>query len=59
MIGFCLAPMSWVERIVFFGAGLMLIDPGAVTDLAGLSILVLCMANQVRKKRAMAAEVAV
>jgi TRAP-type uncharacterized transport system fused permease subunit len=59
MIGFCLAPMSWVERAVFFGAGLLLIDPGALTDLAGLSILVLCMANQVRKKRALAAEVAV
>ncbi len=59
MIGFCLAPMNWVERAVFFGAGLLLIDPGALTDLAGLSILVLCMANQVRKKRALAAEVAV
>ena len=59
MIGFCLAPMNWVERAVFFGAGLLLIDPGALTDLAGLSILALCMANQVRKKRALAAEVAV
>lgn len=59
MIGFCLAPMNWVERAVFFGAGLLLIDPGALTDLAGLSILALCMANQVRKKRALAADVAV
>ncbi|MHC1742197.1 MAG: TRAP transporter permease [Syntrophobacteraceae bacterium] len=55
MIGFCLAPMNLYERIMFFCAGLMLIDPGAITDVTGLGILVLGMANQIRKKRALAA----
>ncbi|MGE5256601.1 MAG: TRAP transporter permease [Hyphomicrobiales bacterium] len=51
MIGFFVAPMSWLERILFIAGGLMLVDPGTVTDLMGLSLLALCVANQYRKKR--------
>jgi TRAP transporter 4TM/12TM fusion protein len=54
MIGFCLAPMTWVERIWFFLAGLMLIDPGALTDAIGIAALALGILVQVRKKRSAA-----
>jgi TRAP transporter 4TM/12TM fusion protein len=39
MIGFCLAPMRWWERIWFMVGGLMLIDPGTLTDLIGIAML--------------------
>jgi len=50
MIGFCLAPMSWLERIWFGLAGLMLIDPGAVTDVIGIAMLAVGLYLQYRKK---------
>jgi TRAP transporter 4TM/12TM fusion protein len=52
MIGFCLAPMTWYERVWFFIGGLLLIDPGTVTDLIGFGMLALGMLNQLRRKRA-------
>jgi TRAP transporter 4TM/12TM fusion protein len=52
MIGFFVAPMSWLERILFVVGGLMLVDPGTVTDLMGLGLLGACVANQYRKKKA-------
>jgi len=39
MIGYCLAPMRWWERIWFMVGGLMLIDPGTLTDLIGIAML--------------------
>jgi len=51
MIGFFLAPMSWWERLLFFGGGLMLIDPGTATDAAGLGLLGLGALYQWSKKR--------
>jgi TRAP transporter 4TM/12TM fusion protein len=51
MIGFFFAPMSWWERVLFFGGGLMLIDPGTVTDAAGLGLLGLGVLYQWSKKR--------
>jgi len=51
MIGFCLAPMNWVERIWFGIAGLMLIDPGAVTDIIGIAMLAVGLYIQYRKKK--------
>jgi TRAP transporter 4TM/12TM fusion protein len=52
MIGYFVAPMNWLERILFFGGGILLVDPGTVTDLIGLGLLAACAANQYRKKRA-------
>lgn len=51
MIGFFLAPMSWWERVLFFGAGLMLIDPATATDAAGLGLLTAGTLYQWHKKR--------
>jgi TRAP transporter 4TM/12TM fusion protein len=52
MIGFFVAPMSWVERILFVVGGLLLVDPGTITDIMGLGLLSLLVANQYRKRRA-------
>jgi TRAP transporter 4TM/12TM fusion protein len=41
MIGYCLAPMRWWERVGFFAGGLLLISPGTLTDLMGLGLLAL------------------
>jgi UPF0716 family protein affecting phage T7 exclusion len=52
MIGFCVAPMNWFERIWFGIAGLMLIDPGLVTDAIGIVMLIVGFVIQYRKKKA-------
>ena len=52
MIGSFVAPMNWLERIWFVVAGLLLIDPGHVTDIMGIAMLAACVAYQYRKKRA-------
>jgi len=39
MIGYGLADMKWWERVWFAAAGLLLIDPGLMTDLVGLVML--------------------
>ncbi|RPJ12806.1 MAG: TRAP transporter fused permease subunit, partial [Desulfobacteraceae bacterium] len=56
MIGFFLAKMSWWERGVFFIGGLMLVDPGITTDLAGILILAIAVFFQWQKKRKEAPE---
>jgi TRAP transporter 4TM/12TM fusion protein len=52
MIGFFVAPMNWVERILFFLGGLMMVHPGTLTDIIGLGLLSLLVVNQYRKRRA-------
>ncbi len=52
MIGFCMAPMNWFERVWFGVAGLMLIDPGLVTDIIGIVMLVAGFIIQYNKKKA-------
>ena len=51
MIGFCVAPMNWYERIWFAAGGLMLIDPGLVTDVIGIAMLAIGLYFQYRKKK--------
>ncbi len=51
MIGFFLAPMSWLERVLFFAGGLMMVVPGTYTDLLGLALLIVLVFYQ-RHKRA-------
>jgi TRAP transporter 4TM/12TM fusion protein len=43
--------MTWWERILGLAAGLLLIDPGTVTDLVGIVLLVFVTAIQYRKAR--------
>jgi TRAP transporter 4TM/12TM fusion protein len=51
MIGFCFAPMRWLERIWFFLGGLLLIDPAILTDAIGLSMLAAGVLFQLYKRR--------
>jgi len=53
MIGFCLAPMNWAERVLFAAAGLMLIDPGTLTDVSGILMLGAGLFIQWRKSRSL------
>ena len=46
MIGWLFTPLSWPKRAVFLVGGLMLIDPGLLTDTVGISILGLASAYQ-------------
>jgi TRAP transporter 4TM/12TM fusion protein len=52
MIGFFLAPMKWWERVGFGFAGLMLVDPGTLTDIIGLAIGGAGIVYQWRQKKA-------
>lgn len=51
MIGYCLAPMRWWERIWFIIGGLMLIDPATLTDMIGLAMLAFGLLFQWRKSK--------
>ena len=39
MEGYFLRTATWFERVLFFAAALLLIDPGAATDVIGLGLL--------------------
>ncbi len=51
MIGYCLAHMKWWERVWFAIAGLMLIDPGTVTDIIGIVMLGIGLFYQWQKSK--------
>lgn len=51
MIGFFITRCSWWERILMLGGGLMLIQPGTMTDLIGLGILTVITLYQLRKNK--------
>jgi UPF0716 family protein affecting phage T7 exclusion len=51
MIGFCIAPMSWPERIMAGLGGILLIDPGTFTDIVGIILLTVVMFIQLKKKK--------
>jgi TRAP transporter 4TM/12TM fusion protein len=53
MIGYGLANMNWFERVWFFVAGLMLIDPGITTDIAGIAMLAIGLLIQWRRAHAL------
>lgn len=52
MIGFCFTNMKWWERIWFAVAGLLLIDPGTLTDISGVVMLASGAFYQWWKKKA-------
>jgi TRAP-type uncharacterized transport system fused permease subunit len=51
MIGFCLAPMNWAERVVFAVASLMLIDPGTLTAIIDIAMMAVGLFIQSRKSK--------
>jgi TRAP transporter 4TM/12TM fusion protein len=50
IIGFFMTTMTKLERILFFSASILLIDPGKITDLIGLGIAILAIAIQKTRK---------
>ena len=52
LIGFLARPMSMLERMVLGGGGLLMIKPGILTDVIGLSIFAAILVMQLRKNRA-------
>ncbi len=52
MIGYCLTTMSWYERVWFAVGGLLLVNPGTVSDASGLSMLALGLLYQWHKSKA-------
>ena len=55
LIGFMLQKLNIVLRLVSVAAGLMMIHPGAVTDLIGIAILIAILAYQIISKKRHAA----
>lgn len=51
MSGWMYTKASWIERILFMGGGLMLIDPNGATDLVGIGIVAVLTAFQVYKNK--------
>ncbi len=50
IIGFFLTSMTKLERILFFSAALLLIDPGKLTDLIGLGVFAIAIVLQKTRK---------
>lgn len=51
MIGFFVTKAGLIERILFFVGGILLVDPGSVTDLIGAVLLAVVVVYQLAKKR--------
>lgn len=51
MIGYLIAPIHPIMRVLFFVGGLMMVDPASITDFIGAAILIVCMILQYYKKR--------
>jgi len=51
LIGHLVTDMNMLERVVLFGGGLLMIIPGAVTDLGGLAIFGLSILIQKRRQK--------
>lgn len=59
MIGYLAAKANWLERIVLFVGGMMLIYPDIVTDFIGLFVLVAVICWQLYKSKKLKAKTAI
>lgn len=57
LIGFFVTKMNVIERLLFFVGGIMLIDPGTLTDVIGIVILAAVTIWQYKRKKAAQPEV--
>ncbi len=51
LIGYLIAPLGKLERLILGAGGLMMIKPGLVTDIAGVAIFAAILFLQLRKRR--------
>ena len=49
LIGYLIADMKFIERIILFAAGLCMIIPDTLTDIIGLAVLIICIVLQRRR----------
>ena len=49
--GYILSNMNWIQRIMSLAAGLLLIDPSALTDVIGIALIVLVVVWQIIEKK--------
>jgi TRAP transporter 4TM/12TM fusion protein len=56
LTGFLVARMGWIERLLLVAAGVLLVDPGLVTDIIGVVVLGGSVAYQVVRRGAAAAK---
>ena len=49
--GYLLAPMNLIERLLAIAGGLMLVIPGAVTDLIGIALVAVSVLMQMARKK--------
>lgn len=52
IMGYLVYKAAWWERVALIVGGVMLVDPGAITDIVGLSLIALGVVSQVIRKRA-------
>ena len=50
LIGYLSAPTTLLDRFMLFAGGLMMIDPGTATDIAGIILFLLVLLTQKRRK---------
>ena len=54
--GYAFDHMKWPIRLISIAAGIMLIDPGTITDIVGIGVIVaICVVQQILKKKRNAA----
>lgn len=51
MVGYCITDVNYIERFLFFLGGILMVDPGLVTDAIGFAILVILTGAQIIKAR--------
>ena len=56
MIGYLADNCSKIERLLLFVGGLLMIQPGAVTDMIGAAIFIAILMLQIKRKRSIKAE---
>ncbi len=49
--GYILAKMNWIQRIFSLAAGILLIDPSPITDIIGISVIVLVVIWQIFQRK--------
>ncbi len=52
VMGYLIFKAAWYERVALILGGILLVDPGSVTDMIGIGFLVLAIVSQIIHKRA-------
>jgi len=51
-MAYLIHPMRWYERIMFIAGGVLMVDPGAVTDIVGIAVIGSAVLIQILRKKA-------